>query len=219
MLLASSYRALWVVALEVLLRGRWRSDFIRTCLLHLDVQETAVSDQDGPAPILVLLGVLLVKRGNILVSAELKVDPSSLGLLSRRGCSSSCLLKQFEGLLVPLSEVALQSPHEWIVLAGKELAAVRPASDVHLFGVDLIRNIDEHHVEVVVRFVVGLEDYLDRILRLGRDRARRGNKEERPFFRDVVDAGNLGDQIEIDWETAHVFDLEALLGSFSNKNI
>jgi len=170
-LLASSCRALWVVALEVLVCGRWWSDLIRACLLHLDVQETAVSDQDGPVPILVLLGVLLVKRGNILVSAELKVDPSSLALLSGCGCSSSCLLKQFEGLFVPLSEVAVLSPYEWIVLAGKELAAVRPASDVHLFGIDLIRNVDEHHVEVVVRFVVGLEDYLDRVLRLSRDRA------------------------------------------------
>ena len=105
------------------------------------------------------------------------------------------------------------------MLSSKELPRVCIASQVHCLCVDLVWNVNQQLIEVVVGVMVWLEDDLDFVSRLGLDGALRRNKKERPLLREVVHSSHLGDQLEVDWEAAHVCDLEGLVGGLIHKHV
>ena len=194
--------------------SRW-SDLVRSALLHLGIQKATVADENAPDSVLGLLEVVLDTH-DILVSAELQED-SLPSILARGRRSTSWRQEHLQRLFVPLTEVLNCCPDKWIVLSGKELPGVRPASQVHLLCVDLVWNIDQQYVEVVVGVVVWLEDDLDLVSCLGLDGALRGNEKERPLLREVVYSSHLGYQLEVDREAAHVCDLEDLFDSLIHE--
>lgn len=139
--------------------------------------------------------------------------------MARGRRSTSRRQKHLQRLFVPLSEALNWFPDEWVVLSSKELPRVRIASQVHFLCVDLVWNVDQQLIEVVVGVVVWLEDDLDFVSFLGLDGALGRNKKERPLLREVVYSSHLGDQLEVDWEAAHVCDLEGLLCSLIHKHV
>ena len=62
------------------------------------------------------------------------------------------------------------------------------STEIDLLRLDLVGNVDEQDVEVLVALVVRLEDYLDDLLRHGRDRVGRWHEQEGSLLGEVLDA-------------------------------
>lgn len=127
----------------------WRNNFKIASFLHFWILKSAVSNQNLSFSVLnpfelnhVILYIVISGKSQIhfLLSLNSK-DFSTLFMMS---------LKHLQRLLVLLSQKTCIFPNKWVILPSKELSVVSPTSQVQLFGVYLIWNINKNHIKVVV---------------------------------------------------------------------
>lgn len=110
------------------------------------------------------------------------------------------LVQDFQRLLKIHAQFLKRSPLEGLVYADRQLPVVGLTSQVDLLGLNLVRDVDEQHIEVLVINVVGLEKNLDFVGGLGGDGCSGRDQHERHCLFLVGAAMHLGQQVEFDGE-------------------
>lgn len=124
-------------------------DFEVSWFFKFLIEEPAVAEENLSLPVLGSLElIVLINIDDVLVSGE--GQENLLPLILAGGWGGPGWHEHFEGLLVLFDEGLWGLPDERHVLSGEELPRVGPSSQVNLFGVDLVGDVDKKDVEVVV---------------------------------------------------------------------
>ena len=120
-----------------------------------------------------------------------------------------------QGLVVGFPKFLERPPHMRCEFTDEDLPSVALASKVYALGVDLVGDVDQKHVEKVVRDVIGLEYNLDLVGLVGLDGSLLGHKDEGDLLPVVLNSVDKAFKVEIDREGGHILDREGLLGSLT----
>ena len=186
-------------------------ELVGAVLLELRVEHAAVADDDGAdAGLLCEEGVRLFVLFGVFISEVLKQNCLLLSCdrIEVLKWPVICALELLEG-----------PPLVRGILTHEDLACVGLAAQVDLLGVDLVRDIDEEHVEEVIGGVVWLEDDLDLVRLVCRDRSLLRDHHKWNLLAVILHAVHLGLEAEVYRERRNVLDLERLLGGLADKHV
>lgn len=122
-------------------------------------------------------------------------------------------------LIVSLLKFIERSPLVRRELTDQDLTRVGLTSEVYLFSVDLVWDVNQEHIEEVVADVIWLEDDLYFVRCIGSDCSLLGHEDIWNLFLVVFNTVDLGLKVEVNWERRYVLDLECFLRLLSNKHV
>lgn len=122
-------------------------------------------------------------------------------------------------LIVSFLKFFERSPFMRGVFTDVDLTRVGLTSQVYLFSVDLVWDVNQEHIEEIVTDVIWLEDDLYFIRFIGSDRSLLGHEDIRDLFLVVFDSVDLGLKVEVYWERRYVLDLECFLSLLADENV
>ena len=107
----------------------------------------------------------------------------------------------------------------WIVLPNENLSSIALTSQIDPLSIDLIWNVDQEHIEEVIRHMVWLENDLHVVRLIGWNSSLTWNEYEWHLLLMILDSLNKAFQVEIDWERGHILNGEGLLSGLSLQDI
>ena len=114
-------------------------------------------------------------------------------------------------IVIGASQLFKWSPDVWGVLSHEDLSRVGLPTKVDLLCIDLVRNVDQQHVEEVVRDVIWLEYDLNFVRLVRWDGPLLGDHHEGQLLLMVLNTSNKAVKVEVDREGRDILDLERLL--------
>lgn len=159
------------------------------------------------------MGVVLDFSG-ILVAEVLEHDTWTVSFLLCAG-----VRQQRQGLFVALAELVERPPLEGCILADAHLSGVALASQVDLFRVDLVRNLDKKHLKIVITNLIRLEHNLHLICGMRCNSSHRRNQSKGQLLALILNPADQILQREADGEGRNVFYGEGLLRDFAEEDV